>query len=80
MKIRFIVPNLVLLFAISVMTLGALSRLQEAVPASLSELVRPTIILDAGHGGEDGGAVGVGGVVERISIWQLHRICGTCSS
>ena len=65
MKIRFIVPNLVLLFAISVMTLGALSRLQEAVPASLSELVRPTIILDAGHGGEDGGAVGVGGVVEK---------------
>ena len=54
MKIRFIVPNLVLLFAISVMTLGALSRLQEEVPASLSELVRPTIILDAGHGGEDG--------------------------
>lgn len=65
MKIRFIVPNLVLLFTISVMTLGALSRLQEAVPASLSELVRPTIILDAGHGGEDGGAVGVGGVVEK---------------
>ncbi|MGI6255599.1 MAG: N-acetylmuramoyl-L-alanine amidase [Acutalibacter sp.] len=26
---------------------------------------RPTIVVDAGHGGEDGGAVGVGGVVEK---------------
>lgn len=33
----------------------------------------PTVIIDAGHGGEDGGAVGVGGVLEKdinLSIAQ----------
>ena len=66
MKIRFIVPNLVLLFTISVMTLGC------AVPAAGSGsclAFRTGCVLpsfwDAGHGGEDGGAVGVGGVVEK---------------
>ena len=29
---------------------------------------RPVNILDAGHGGEDSGAVGIGQVLERISI------------
>ena len=26
---------------------------------------KPTIVVDAGHGGEDGGAVGVNGLVEK---------------
>ncbi len=37
--------------------------LHQAVSQSESEV--PVIILDAGHGGEDGGAVGVNGVLEK---------------
>ena len=33
--------------------------------ASLAGSPDPVILLDAGHGGEDGGAVGVGGLVEK---------------
>ena len=33
--------------------------------ASSADEGHPTVILDAGHGGEDGGAVGVGGVKEK---------------
>ena len=36
-----------------------------AVSSKYIETANNTIILDAGHGGEDGGAVGVGGLIEK---------------
>ena len=56
---------LMFVFAV-VMSLG------DAVPASSNSAVSqniPTLIIDPGHGGEDGGAVGVDGTVEsRINL------------
>ena len=56
------------------------------IPVSLSSLPSPkerTVVLDAGHGGEDGGAVGVNGTHEKDlnlsiarNIEQILRICG----
>ena len=37
----------------------------EAKPAYVQYQQRPQIILDAGHGGIDGGAVGINGIVEK---------------
>ena len=37
----------------------------EALPVSIAYQSRPRIIIDAGHGGMDGGAVGVNNVVEK---------------
>lgn len=37
----------------------------EALPVSMAYQSRPQIIIDAGHGGMDGGAVGVNNVVEK---------------
>ena len=36
---------------------------------------RPTIILDAGHGGEDGGVGGVNGVEEKTVNLAVARYC-----
>ncbi|MBQ2719268.1 MAG: N-acetylmuramoyl-L-alanine amidase [Clostridia bacterium] len=44
----------------------ALSRALAAVaPVSAAATTVPVVILDAGHGGEDGGAVGVNGALEK---------------
>ena len=62
--------------AASFIVLGAFVKIGRAAPVSLSQLTRPTIIIDAGHGGEDGGAVGVDGIVEKninLSIAQKLR-------
>ena len=37
----------------------------KATESSLSERSTPVIIIDAGHGGEDGGAIGVNGIYEK---------------
>jgi N-acetylmuramoyl-L-alanine amidase len=37
----------------------------EAVDVISETSVKPTVIIDAGHGGEDGGATGVNGVLEK---------------
>ncbi|RGF93833.1 hypothetical protein DXA10_09730 [Firmicutes bacterium AM55-24TS] len=36
------------------------------------------VVLDAGHGEPDGGAVGVSGVVEKDIILRLFRNCRKC--
>ena len=65
-----------ILLTVLMILLGSFYKLEEAIPTSLSRLSRPTIILDAGHGGEDGGAVGVDGIIEKdinLSIAQDLR-------
>lgn len=50
-----------------VLTFAAIMRLGETVPTSGNIAVShdlPTLIIDPGHGGEDGGAVGIDGTVE----------------
>ncbi len=37
----------------------------------------PTVVLDAGHGGEDGGTVGIGGVKEKDLNLEITRLLGT---
>ena len=54
---------LVLLALLLSSALVSRPRVRESGTASSSP--RPTVILDAGHGGEDGGAVGVNGVREK---------------
>lgn len=48
----------------SMLIFVAYAKIQDSVTNRGSQSVK-TVILDAGHGGEDGGAVGVGGVVEK---------------
>ena len=76
MKTRSFYVNSVIILSVLLILLGSFRRLGEAIPTSLSRLSRPTIILDAGHGGEDGGAVGVDGIIEKdinLGITQKLR-------
>ena len=60
---------LMFVFAV-VMSLG------DAIPASSNATVNeslPTLIIDPGHGGEDGGAVGIDGTVESIINLEISQ-------
>ncbi len=46
----------------------------EARPANTNEL--PTVIIDAGHGGIDGGAVGVNGILEKELNLEMAQVLG----
>lgn len=60
--------------AVSLCMRGALTPEEErAVSGDLSTV---TVVLDAGHGGEDGGAVGVNGVYEKDLNFALTRRLG----
>ena len=73
-----------ILFSLLMVFLG--SFLHARVPTSVSpspDSQELTVVLDAGHGGEDGGAIGVDGSNEKevnlsiaLKIEQILRICG----
>lgn len=76
MKKREIYTNLVIILSIALIGMGFFIKIGSVKPASLNLLTQPTIIIDAGHGGIDGGAVGVDGIVEKninLSISQKLR-------
>jgi N-acetylmuramoyl-L-alanine amidase len=52
---------------------AALNRPPDAIDAPAASLpaVRPVIVLDPGHGGSDGGAQGVGGVLEKNLVFAF---------
>ena len=51
--------------------------LPEAADADTPVQEKPCIILDAGHGGEDGGAVGVTGLLEKnVNLRLAELLCG----
>ena len=71
--------SLALFFSFAFTRLDALIRPEVAAAAT----PKPVIILDAGHGGEDSGAVGVNGVLEKdlnrslsASLAALLRMAG----
>ena len=58
---------------------GCVRRVEErTIPAQADFHQKPRVILDAGHGGFDGGAVGVGGIVEKginLAITEDLKAC-----
>lgn len=76
------------LFLATVLLLSSLMRTAEAlvlpsIPVNVTALEHPVLILDAGHGGEDGGATGVNGALEKDlnlsltrSLAAMLRLCG----
>jgi N-acetylmuramoyl-L-alanine amidase len=60
--------------------MGTDTEMETEMKAETPARIRPVIILDAGHGGEDGGAVGIGGEIEKdinlaLSL-KLKRLFG----
>jgi N-acetylmuramoyl-L-alanine amidase len=52
-------------FVFLILGIFVVQRAAQNTSAGLGERPTPVILLDAGHGGEDGGAVGVDGIVEK---------------
>jgi len=48
----------------------------EGIPANADEALKTTVIIDAGHGGEDGGAVGDNGVLEKDISLSIALMLG----
>ena len=58
---------------------GCVRRVEErTVPAQAGFLQKPAVILDAGHGGFAGGAVGGGGIVEKGINLAITQDLGAC--
>ena len=84
----FIIIAFFLFFSLIILTFAFLGRKTDAcfMPkerAVFSYPERPTVIIDAGHGGEDGGAVGVDGSYEKdinldiaLYVEEILSSCG----
>ena len=62
-----------LLLLLALLTAILLCHGIRTIPALAPEKIPPTIIIDAGHGGADGGAVSAEGVVESTLNLQIAR-------
>ena len=54
-----------------------------AINQNGTNIIRPTIVIDPGHGGIDGGAVGANGIVEKdlnldisLTVRDMLKVCG----
>lgn len=54
-----------IMFSIVGLCVFTVFSLSQTVPTLARHTVKPTVILDPGHGGMDGGCVGSGGIVEK---------------
>ena len=62
------IPIAVMLAAALIVYL-VINFINRSSPVSVSSVDRiDTVVIDAGHGGIDGGATGIGGVVEKIAL------------
>lgn len=62
---KIIAVTAAFLIILSVMLYLTFMANSSATEASVSPITQKTIIVDAGHGGEDGGAIGLDGTVEK---------------
>ncbi len=62
---KIIAVTTAFLIILSVMLYLTFMANSSATEASVSPITQKTIIVDAGHGGEDGGAIGLDGTVEK---------------
>lgn len=62
---KIIAVTTAFLIILSVMLYLTFMANSSATEASASPITQKTIIVDAGHGGEDGGAIGLDGTVEK---------------
>lgn len=83
MKKRCIVPyvifsvifSLVLLFSILLVSIKS-ERGTGSISYDGNSEKKPTIVIDAGHGGEDGGAVGINGIYEKeLNLLISEDLC-----
>ncbi|MBR2931054.1 MAG: N-acetylmuramoyl-L-alanine amidase [Clostridia bacterium] len=69
-----IVLMIALMVCISVVTLYAVEEYIVAAEAKPDEKPIPTVIIDAGHGGEDPGAIGVSGAYEKDLNLEIAKL------
>ena len=73
-----VIAILFILFAILSFFIGSHQQPKaerDTSPEETEQKNYPTIIIDAGHGGEDGGAIGYGGVLEKdINLAVAKRL------
>ena len=76
MVIKFEIHKLMIYMGLLLCALSILSKPLSDADEVLTEISKPsaTLIIDAGHGGDDGGTVGVDGVKEsKINLEIAHQ-------